>query len=191
MKKINAKTSKRIVTVVLAAIAACSVMGCSVEKNVTRTETHTVTDADGNTTTTTVTNHNGEVTTETTTMTAEEAAAAEPAEAAEDAPEFYSNVPLKIENNMGFDVAALNIKTSGDEEWSENFIPEDMVIADDAVATGINLSYDEDHRFMDVYMADADGAYVEFDGIELPTDGEEITLSFVCNADGTYTVNVI
>ena len=187
MKKINAKTSKRIVTVVLAAIAACSVMGCSVEKNVTRTETHTVTDADGNTTTTTVTNHNGEVTTETTTMTAEETAAAE----AEEAPEFYSNVPLKIENNMDFDVAALNIKMTGDEEWSENFLSDDMVIAADEVATGINLSYDDDHKFVDVYMEDADGSYLEFDGVELPTNADEITFSFVCNADGTYTVNVI
>ena len=64
MKKVNTKTSKRIAAIVLAAVAAFSVMGCSVEKTVTTTETHT--DANGNTVTTTTTNHNGEVTTETT-----------------------------------------------------------------------------------------------------------------------------
>lgn len=36
------------------------------EKNFTTSETHTYTDADGNTVTTTTTNNNGEVTTETT-----------------------------------------------------------------------------------------------------------------------------
>ena len=41
MKRINKKTSKRIAAIILAAFAACSVMGCSVEKTVTVTETHT------------------------------------------------------------------------------------------------------------------------------------------------------
>ena len=50
MKKINTKVSKRIAAIILAALAACSVMGCSVEKNFTVTETHTETDANGNTT---------------------------------------------------------------------------------------------------------------------------------------------
>ena len=65
MKKINTKTSKKIVAVILAAVAAVSVMGCSVKSDFTSTETHTVVDADGNRTTTTTTNHNGEKTTET------------------------------------------------------------------------------------------------------------------------------
>ena len=68
MKKLNAKVSKKIVVIVLTAVAAFSLMGCTVEKTVTTTETHT--DADGNTTgtttTTTTTNKDGEVTTETT-----------------------------------------------------------------------------------------------------------------------------
>ena len=53
MKRISSKTSKRIATVIVAAIAAFSVMGCSVEKTVTTSETHT--DANGNTVTTTTT----------------------------------------------------------------------------------------------------------------------------------------
>ena len=67
MKKMNAKIAKRIATIVLAAVAAFSVMGCTVEKTVTTTETHT--DADGNTTTTTTTkttDQDGNVNTETT-----------------------------------------------------------------------------------------------------------------------------
>lgn len=39
MKKNNTKVSKRIVTIVLATAAAFSLMGCSVEKNFTITET--------------------------------------------------------------------------------------------------------------------------------------------------------
>ena len=53
MKKLNKKTSTKIVAIVLAAVAAMSVMGCSVEKTVTTTETYT--DADGNTITSTQT----------------------------------------------------------------------------------------------------------------------------------------
>ena len=52
MKRISTKTTKRVAAIILAAFAACSVMGCSIEKNFTKTETHTVTDADGNKTTT-------------------------------------------------------------------------------------------------------------------------------------------
>ncbi|MCQ2082160.1 MAG: hypothetical protein MJZ11_10920 [Lachnospiraceae bacterium] len=61
MKKINKKTTKRVAAIILTAFAACSIMGCSVEKTVTTTETHT--DADGNTitTTSTQTTKNGKV----------------------------------------------------------------------------------------------------------------------------------
>lgn len=41
MKKISKKTSGRIAAVILAVVAAFTVMGCSVEKTVTVTETHT------------------------------------------------------------------------------------------------------------------------------------------------------
>ena len=53
MERISSKTSKKIAAIILAAFAACSVMGCSVEKTVTTTETHT--DANGDTVTTTTT----------------------------------------------------------------------------------------------------------------------------------------
>lgn len=74
MKKLNSKVTKRIAAIVIAAAAASTVMGCSVEKTVTTTETHT--DADGNTVTTTTTettDENGTVKNETTEVeTAEE-----------------------------------------------------------------------------------------------------------------------
>lgn len=44
MKKINTKVSKKVAAIILTSFAACSaclVMGCSVEKTVTTTETHT------------------------------------------------------------------------------------------------------------------------------------------------------
>ena len=53
MERISSKTSKKIAAIILVAFAACSVMGCSVEKTVTTTETHT--DANGDTVTTTTT----------------------------------------------------------------------------------------------------------------------------------------
>lgn len=53
MRKFNQGVTKRIVAIVLATVAAFTVMGCKVEKTVTTTETHT--DANGNTVTTTTT----------------------------------------------------------------------------------------------------------------------------------------
>ena len=81
MKRIGKKTTKRVAAIILAAVAACSVMGCTVEKTVTTTETHT--DADGNTVTTTTTqttDNNGTVTNETTETTETAEAETEPVE---------------------------------------------------------------------------------------------------------------
>ena len=115
MKKINTKTTKRVAAIILAAFAACSVMGCSFEKNYTSTTTHTVTDANGNTTTTTTTNNNGVVTKETTTTTAEEAMAS--AEEEMDAEEVsdvavYERVPIAFTNEMGWDIKDFYLKMS-------------------------------------------------------------------------------
>lgn len=53
MNKINAKAAKKIAAIVLATAAAFSVMGCSVEKTVTKAETYSATN--GNTVTATTT----------------------------------------------------------------------------------------------------------------------------------------
>lgn len=94
MNKINAKAAKKIATIVLATVAAFSVMGCSVEKTVTKTETYT--DADGNTVTATTTqtlDKNGKVKNGTAEITVE------PAEAVDDNPGFFDNDLWSISYN--------------------------------------------------------------------------------------------
>ena len=195
MKKLNAKVSKRIVAVVLAAVAAFSVMGCSVEKNFTTTETHTYTDADGNTTTTTTTNNNGEVTTETTTSTADEVMA--PNEEEMEVEEvndvvMYEKVPVAFTNDMEWDIKEFYIKMSSQDEWSDNFLDEDQYIDHDSTANGITVNYNAEEHFMDVRVADSNGDGEEFTDIELPAEGaENIEIVFGYDeATGTYTATV-
>ena len=159
MKKMNAK---RIAVIILAAVAAFSVMGCTVEKTVTTTETHT--DADGNTTTTTTTKTTDENGTTTTTETTEGAAEEE----VEDAVATFEKVPIKFVNEMGWDVAELKLKMSSSNEWSDNFLGDDMYLMDGETVTGINVTYDEIDNFIDINVADSTGESVEFDGLELP-----------------------
>ena len=176
MKKVNTKVSKRIVAVVLAAVAAFSVMGCSVEKNFTSTTTHTYTDADGNTVTTTTTNDNGRVTKETTTTTADEAMSAMEEEmAVEEVNDVasYEKVPVSFTNNMGWDIAEFYIKMSNQDEWSENFIPEGQFIYKEATADGVTVNYNEEDHFMDIRVADFEGEGEEFLEVELPAEGAD------------------
>ncbi|MDO4188574.1 MAG: hypothetical protein Q4D29_06245 [Lachnospiraceae bacterium] len=187
MKINSTKTTKRVAAIILAAFAACSVMGCSVEKNFTTTETHTVTDADGNTTTTTTTNHNGEVTTETTTTTAGEMDVEEVSEAV-----MYEKVPVAFTNNMGWDIKDFSIKMSNQDEWSDNFLSEDQYIDHDTTANGITVNYNEDQHFMDIRVADSNGDGEEFTEIELPAEGAdsiEVVLGYD-EVNGTYTATV-
>ena len=176
MKKINTKTTKRVAAVILAAVAACSVMGCSVEKNFTTTETHTVTDANGNTVTTTTTNHNGEVTTETITTTAEEVMSSMEEEMEVEEISYvaaYEKVPVSFANNMGWDIKDFYIKMSNQDEWSDNFLSEDQYFNHDTTANGITVNYNEEQRFMDVRVVDDNGDGEEFTEIELPAEGAD------------------
>lgn len=187
MKRISTKTTKRVAAIVLAAVAAFSVMGCSVEKNFTTTETHTVTDADGNTTTTTTTNHNGEVTTETTTTSEETMDDEETGDVV-----VYEKVPVAFTNNMGWDIKDFTIKMSNQDEWSDNFLSEDQYIDHDTTANGITVNYNEDQHFMDIRVADSNGDGEEFTEVELPAEGAdsiEVVLGFD-EVSGTYTATV-
>ena len=196
MKKVNTKVSKRVVAIVLAAVAACSVMGCSVEKNFTTTETHTYTDADGNTVTTTTTNHNGEVTTETTSTTEEARSSMEEEMDAEENNEVvvYEKVPVAFTNEMGWDIKDFYIKMSNQDEWSDNFLGEDQYIDHDTTANGVTVNYNEEQHFMDIRVADSNGEVEEFDTIELPAEGAdniEVVFGYdEVNDVFTATVNV-
>ena len=140
MKKVNTKTSKRIATIILASIAAFTVMGCSVEKTVTTTETHT--DADGNTVTTTSTqtlDKNGKVKNGTAVVEIE------PAEATELVTyefETFDNEKVVIDEN-----SIVTQESSNDPEHSD-FVSE--AAAGNIVAPGRDF----------VYLADDDYYYV-------------------------------
>ena len=187
MKKINVKVAKRIATIVLAAVAAFSVMGCNVEKTVTKTETHT--DADGNTTTTTTTQTTDKNGTTTTTETTEGVAEEE----IEDAVAVFENVPIVFSNEMGWDIGELTLKMSSSDEWSDNFLGDDLYLDDGDTMTGINVTYDEIDNLIDIYVADSTGEGIEFDGLELPVENnDEIVISFGCDeTDGSYTVSIV
>ena len=179
-----------IKTIIVAAIMTASLgvlTGCSVEKNFTKTETHTVTDANGNTTTTTTTNHNGEVTTETTTTTADNMAYEEVSDVA-----AYEKIPVAFTNNMPWDIKDFSIKMSSQDEWSDNFLSEDQYIDHDTTANGITVNYTEDQHFMDIRVADSNGDGEEFTEIELPAEGaDSIEVVFGYDeATGTYTATV-
>ena len=176
MKTINTKTTKRVAAIVLAVVAAFSVVGCSVEKNFTSTTAHTYTDADGNTVTTTTTNDNGRVTKETTTKTADEAMSAMEEEMdVEEVSDVavYEKVPVSFTNNMGWDIKHFYIKMSNQDEWSDNFLSEDQYFYNDKTADGITVNYNEEQHFMDVRVADCNGDGEEFTEIELPAEGAE------------------
>ena len=138
MKKLNKKTSTKIVAIILAAVAACSVMGCSVEKTVTTTETYT--DENGNTVTETQTiDENGNVKNGT--------AVIEPAEAAELVTyefETYDNVKVVIDEN---NIVAQ--ESSEDPEYSD-------LVSEEArgniIAPGRDFIYLEDADYY--YVAD-------------------------------------
>lgn len=185
MKKINEKMAKKIAVIVLAIAAAFSVVGCSVEKTVTTTESHT--DADGNTVTTTTTqttDNNGTTTTTETTEGDEEEA--------EDAVEVFQNVPIEFANAMGWDVAELTLKMSSSDEWSDNFLGDDAYLNDGETVTGINVTYDEIDNFIDINVADSKGENVEFDGLELPIENnDKIVISLECDEDGSYNAYVV
>ena len=195
MKKENTKVSKRIVAIVLAAVAAFSVMGCSVEKNFTSTTTHTYTDADGNTVTTTTTNDNGKVTKETTTTTADEAMSAMEEEMdVEEVSDVasYEKIPMDFTNNMGWDIKDLYIKMSSQDEWSDNFLSDDEYIDDGVTVSGVTANYNEEDHFMDIRVADSNGDGEEFTELELPAEGAdhiEIVLEYD-EVTGTYTATV-
>ena len=130
MKQINTKTSKRVVAVILAAFAACTVMGCSVEKTITTTETHT--DADGNTVTTT------------STQTIDNNEVAEAEELVTYEFETFDNVKVVIDEN--------SIVTQEHSDDPENSELVSEAAAGNIIAPGRDFVYLEDDDYY--YVAD-------------------------------------
>ena len=140
MKRISKKTSKRIAAVIVASIAAFSVVGCSVEKTVTTTETHT--DANGDTVTTTTTqttDQDGNVTTETT-----EAESAGATELITYEFETFDNVKVVIDEN------SIVAQESSDDPENSDLVSEEA--RGNIIAPGRDFVYLEDNDYY--YVAD-------------------------------------
>ena len=184
MKKLNTKVTKRVAALILVAVAAFSVMGCSVEKTVTKTETHT--DADGNTTTTTTTkttDNNGTTTTETTETT----------DAAEDSE--YIVATIAFENETGVDIYELYFSVGSNDQWGDEILGEDAPLADGEIITCPDaLTYSpETGLYWDLLAADSEGASIEFEGLNLSdaADSENITIVLEYDAENEdYTASV-
>ena len=140
MKRIGTKTSKRIAAVIVASIAAFSVVGCSVEKTVTTTETHT--DANGDTVTTTTTqttDQDGNVTTETT-----EAESAGATELITYEFETFDNVEVVIDED------SIVTQESCDDPENSDLVSEEA--RGNIIAPGRDFVYLEDSDYY--YVAD-------------------------------------
>ena len=188
MKKLNTKVTKRVAALILVAVAAFSVMGCSVEKTVTKTETHT--DADGNTTTTTTTkttDNNGTTTTETTETTDAETDVAEDSE--------YIVATIAFENETGVDIYELYFSVGSNDQWGDEILGEDAPLADGEIITCPDaLTYSpETGLYWDLLAADSEGASIEFEGLDLSNaaDSENITIVLEYDAENEdYTASV-
>lgn len=195
-----------IKTVIAAAImvaALGTLTGCSVEKNYSKTVTHTVTDADGNTTTTTTTNNNGVVTKETTTYTADEAMASMVEDMnydadtiedeAEDEEAPVIEATLSIENTTGATFAEFYIADSDDTDWGRNVLGDDTLEDEEIITFGSKFRYSEDYRYWDVEAVDAEGNALPFDHLDMfeAEDLENITIAISYDAENDiYTATV-
>ena len=140
MRRTRKKTLKRIETVILSAITACTVMGCSVEKTVTTTETHTNANGDTVTTTTTQTTDNdGNVVSETT-----ESESSEVNELITYEFETFDNIKVVIDEN-----SIVAQEPSDDPEYSD-FVSEEA--RGNVIAPGRDFVYLEDADYY--YVAD-------------------------------------
>ena len=102
------------------------------------------------------------------------------------------NIPVTFANEMGWDVAELKLKMPSSDEWSDNVIEDDKYLYFSESITGINVTYDETDSSIDIYVADSTGESFEFNGVELPTDVEDIGLSFEHDkVTDSYSVQVM
>ena len=190
MKKFNTKVTKRVAALILVAVAAFSVMGCSVEKTVTKTETHT--DADGNTTTTTTTKTTDNNGTTTTTETTDETTDAE-TDVAED--DEYIVATIAFENETEVDIYELYFSVGSNDQWGDEILGEDAPLADGEIITCPDaLTYSpENGLYWDLLAADSEGATIEFEGLNLSdaADSENITIVLEYDAENeSYTASV-
>lgn len=175
---------KKIVSAVMVVVMMFALMGCSVSKTVTKTET--VTDANGKTTTTTTitTNQNGE---KTETTTVEESAEAE-------AEDNRTVATLAFENGTGVDIYTLKFTSSMSDDWGDNVLGDNAPLADGETITFNNaFTYGADNVLWDLKIADENDHAIEFKELDVSqaADPEDITIVLSYDAtEDAYTATV-
>ena len=171
---------KKIVLAMMVGLVATSLMGCTVEKTVTTTETHT--DADGNTTTTTTTKTTDENGTTTTTETTEGAAE-----------DDVIVAKLTFANESGVDFNEMYFALNSSDSWGDEILGDQAPLASGEMISSENFTYSEADSVWDIKIVDPDGNEVDFTGADmlLAADPEEITLLFEYDdAEGAITVEI-
>lgn len=174
---------KKIAAIVMAVVMVFALMGCSVSKTVTKTET--VTDANGKTTTTTTitTNQNG---TKTESTTVEESV--------EETESNRTVATLAFENNTEVDIYKLKFTSTKSDDWGDNVLGDNAPLENGETITFHDaFTYSADDTLWDLKLVDQNDESLEFSELDvsLAADPENITIVLTYNAaDNTYSATV-
>lgn len=182
------KIVAKLVPALAVVSAAFMFMGCGITTTTTYTET--VTDEYGNTTsttTTTVKDENGTSTTVVETSDADEMTEEE---------EITSTLAsIHFDNETQFDMNEIYFASTLSDEWGNNILGDDDPLCDGEVLSFNNgFTYSSNNTQWDLKAVDAEGAEIEFSGLELANaeNPEDITICVEYNADSdSYTAYVI
>ena len=186
------KTAALILACVIAVTLLC---GCRTHYSSTTTTTTTTTDADGNTVTETVTTYSNTddgVTTEGT-DTSKTVTYADPKNLAELAADGESHtIQMKLVNSSDLSVAVVYMVMPDTETWGDNLIEgiDDGVLNPGESISG-SFTFGADSLVWDFRFKDPEGAYVDFENVDVSEVGVEgITVELINKDEGTYTLSV-
>lgn len=105
--------------------------------------------------------------------------------------DYIQNVPLKIGNNLGDEIAQIYVVMSRDKDWGPDLLAgaNGYMIADGEVASGLTLTYGEGDSLIDIRVVTASGDDIEFneiDVIESKTDTIVLSLNYDTDAQEYY-----
>ncbi len=167
----NKNILTKVIPTSLVVAAAFSLMGCTVTKTETYTETHT--DANGNTTTyssTTVSDENGTTTTESYSSSDDELIVA----------------TLSIENESGKDFTEMYFTTFDATEWGPEILGENAPLANGEVITypdALTYTNSDDGAYWSLLAVGEDGEQVPFDAIDVREAADSQNVKIVINFD--------
>lgn len=144
----------KLLTAVVAAAAAISIMGCSVTTSETKTVTVT---ENGKTTTTTTVKKNGKVVSQNKTEEEETT----------EAEIEHIVATIAFDNEAQFDIEEMYFALGTSDNWGEEILRDDAPLKDgEKITFHEALTYSEDSLYWELKAVDAEGASVEF-GLDL------------------------